>query len=73
MVSYAKLFEMLKERGMKIKDLVEISRVSSWTLYGMKRARALVRDGVLVKICIALSCLMDDIMEIFPTKEVQSG
>lgn len=49
---------------MKIKDLAEKSGVSQATLAKMKKDGASVSSDVLVKICTALNCTMDDIMEI---------
>ena len=62
--SYKKLFKLLIDREMKIKDLAEKSGVSQATLAKMKKDGASVSSDVLVKICTALNCTMDDIMEI---------
>lgn len=62
--SYKKLFKLLIDREMKIKDLAEKAGVSQATLAKMKKGGASVSSDVLVKICTALNCTMDDIMEI---------
>lgn len=62
--SYKKLFKLLIDREMKIKDLAEKAGVSQATLTKMKKDGASVSSDVLVKICTALNCTMDDIMEI---------
>ena len=67
--SYKKLFKLLIDREMKIKDLAEKAGVSQATLTKMKKDGASVSSDVLVKICTALNCTMDDIMEILPIIE----
>lgn len=67
--SYKKLFKLLIDREMKNKELAIKAGVSTATLAKMKKDGAVVSSEVLVKICTALNCTMDDIMEIVPTKE----
>ena len=67
--SYKKLFKLLIDREMKNKELAIKAGVSTATLAKMKKDGAVVSSEVLVKICTALTCTMDDIMEIVPTKE----
>ena len=62
--SYKKLFKLLIDREMKGKDLAAKAGISTATLAKMKKDGAVVSSDVLVKICIALDCKMDDIMEI---------
>lgn len=62
--SYKRLFKLLIDREMKIKDLAEKAGVSQATLAKMKKDGASVSSNVLVKICTAINCTMDDIMEI---------
>lgn len=62
--SYKKLFKLLIDREMKIKDLAEQAGVSQATLAKMKKDGASVSSDVLVKICTALNCTMDNIVEI---------
>ena len=64
--SYKKLFKMLIDREMKSKDLAAKAGVSPATLAKMKKDGATVSSYVLVKICTALECTMDDIVEIVP-------
>ena len=64
--SYKKLFKMLIDREMKSKDLAAKAGVSPATLAKMKKNGAVVSSEVLVKICTALECTMDDIVEIVP-------
>ena len=62
--SYKKLFKMLIDREMKSKDLAAKAGVSQATLAKMKKDGAVVSSEVLVKICTALDCTLDDIVEI---------
>ena len=65
--SYKKLFKLLIDREMKIKELAEKAGVSQATLAKMKKDGVSVSTDVLVKICTALNCTVGDIMEILPT------
>ena len=62
--SYKKLFKMLIDREMKSKDLAAKAGVSPATIAKMKKDGAIVSSEVLVKICTALDCKLDDIVEI---------
>ncbi len=62
--SYKKLFKLLIDKEMKIKDLAEKAGISQATLAKMKKDGATVSSDVLVKICTALNCTLDEIMEI---------
>ena len=62
--SYKKLFKMLIDREMKSKDLDAKAGISPATLAKMKKDCATVSSDVLVKICTALDCKLDDIVEI---------
>ena len=63
-VSYKKLFKMLINREMKSKDRAAKAGISPATLAKMKKDGATVSSDVLVKICTALDCKLDDILEI---------
>ncbi len=67
--SYKKLFKMLIDREMKKKDLAEAAGISIATITKMGKDGAVISSDVLVKICTALNCTMDDIVEIVPEKE----
>ena len=62
--SYKKLFKILIDREMKSKELANLANVSPATIAKMKKDGAVVSSEVLVKICTALNCTMDDIVEI---------
>ena len=67
--SYKKLFKLLIDRDMKKKDLAKKADISIATITQMGKDGAVVSSDILVKICTALGCTMDDIVEIIPEKE----
>ena len=67
--SYKKLFKLLIDREMKKKELAKAAGVSIATITKMGKDGAVVSSEVLVKICTALNCTMDDIVEIVPDHE----
>ena len=54
---------------MKKKDLAEAAGISIATITKMGKDGAVISSDVLVKICTALNCTMDDIVEIVTEKE----
>ena len=66
--SYKKLFKLLIDREMQSKELAAKAGISPATLTKMKKDGATVSSDVLVKICTALDCKLDDIVEIVPEK-----
>ena len=62
-VSYKKLWKLLIDRDMKKKDLAEKANISSYTLSKLNRGNNVTTD-VLVRICKALDCTFDEIMEV---------
>ena len=68
--SYKKLFKLLIDREMKSKELAAKAGISPATLEKMKKDGATVSSDVLVKICTALECKLDDIVEIIDLSEV---
>ncbi len=67
--SYKKLFKLLIDREMKSKDLAEKAGISPATLAKMKKDGATVSSDVLIKICVALGCTIDDILDIVPEND----
>ena len=67
--SYKKLFKLLIDREMKSKELATKAGISQATLAKMKKDGATVSSDVLVKICMALECTLDDIVEIVIDKK----
>ena len=64
-VSYKKLWKLLIDKDMKKSDLLNTAGISRYTINKLNRCDNVTTD-VLVKICRALDCTMDDIMEILP-------
>ena len=56
---------MLLDREMKKKELMEQAHISDYTIRKLNRGDNVTTD-VLVRICRALGCTLDDIMEILP-------
>ena len=67
--SYKKLFKILIDREMKSKDLAAKAGISPATLAKMKKDGATVSSDVLIKICVALGCTIDDILDIVPEND----
>ncbi len=69
-ISYKRLWKLLIDREMKKKDLVGLAGVSWSTITKMGHDENVSTD-ILVKICGALHCEFDEIMEIVPEKDAQ--
>lgn len=69
--SYKKLFKLMIDREIKNKDLANMAGISPTTLTKMKKDGATVSSDVLVKICTALDCTVDDIMEIVISEDIK--
>ena len=67
-VTYKKLWHMLLDRDMKKKDLQEIAQLTNYAMNKLSRNEAVTTD-VLAKVCRALKCTVDDIMEVLPENE----
>lgn len=67
-VSYKKLWKLLIDRDMKKKDLCAKAGISSASVTKMGKGGHVTTE-VLAKICAAMNCTLDDIMEIVPDKE----
>ena len=64
-VSYKRLWKLLIDKDMKKKDLVKAAHISTYTINKLNRGDN-VNTDTLVKICSALNCSIEDIMEIIP-------
>lgn len=62
-VSYKKLWKLLIDKNLKKKDLIQMSGISNYTLNKLNAGKSVTTD-TLVKICKALDCKIEDIMEI---------
>lgn len=69
-VSYKKLFKMLIDRDMKKKTLCEKAKVSQGTISRMAKDEPVSME-IVAKICLALECKLDDIVDIIPDEEDQ--
>ena len=66
-VNYDKLWSILNKRGMMKTELIREAKISTNAMAKLGRNED-VRVGVLEKICLALNCKMDDILDIVPDK-----
>ena len=64
-VSYKKLWKLLIDKDIKKKDLSSMAGVSPATITKMGKGGHVTTE-VLLKICVALNCQVEDIMEIIP-------
>ena len=64
-VSYKKLWKLLIDKDIKKKDLSLRAGISPATITKMGKGGHVTTE-VLMKICAALDCGVDDIMEIIP-------
>ena len=68
-VSYNKLWKLLIDRGINKTQLCKEAEITTNAMAHLGRNED-VRVGVLVKICSALNCTIDDIVEIVPDKDL---
>ncbi len=68
-VSYKRLWKLLIDRDLKKKDLAELANISQYTVNKMNCGDN-VNTDTLAKICNALSCTFDDIVEIIPERDI---
>lgn len=69
-VSYKRLWKLLIDRDMKKKELAERANLSTYTINKLNRGEN-VNTDTLAKICRALNCTFDDIMEVLPEEPVR--
>lgn len=62
---YKKLWKLLIDKDLKKKDLAKIANISNYTVTKLTRGENVTTD-VLGKICKALDCGVEDIMEFIP-------
>lgn len=70
-VSYNKLWKLLIDRNMKKKELGEAAGISNSLIAKLGRNDNVTVD-VLVRICSALNCGIDDIMELIPDHNIRN-
>ena len=64
---YKKLWKLLIDKDLKKKDLAKIANISNYTVTKLTRGENVTTD-VLGKICAALNCGVEDIMEFVDEK-----
>ena len=62
-VSYKRLWKLLIDKDMKKKELAELANISTYTINKLNRGDN-VNTDTLVRICRALNCQLEDIMEL---------
>lgn len=67
-VSYKKLWHILLDRDMKKKDLENLAGLSHYTMSKMSRDENVNTEG-LGRICKALDCKVEDIMDFIPEEQ----
>ena len=70
-VSYKRLWKLLIDKDMKKKDLAAAAGVSTFTISKMGKGENVTTE-VLGKICGALNCAVEDIMEFIPDEPEQT-
>lgn len=70
-VSYKRLWKLLIDKDLKKSDLERIANISHYTINKLNRGGNLTTD-VISKICLALDCTPDEIMEILPDQPKES-
>jgi DNA-binding Xre family transcriptional regulator len=71
-ISYNKLWKLLIDKGINKTQLKQMSGVSTTSIAKMSKGENLNTD-VLLKICIALGCGTDDIMEVVNNNRMDSN
>ena len=66
--SYKKLWKLLIDKDLKKKDLCQMANISTYTINKMNKGENITVE-ILGKICAALNCGVDDIMEFIPESE----
>ena len=67
-VSYKKLFHLLKDKGMTNAELMEKGGFSANIITRLKRNNYVALDSI-ERICCALDCGVDDILEFVPDEK----
>lgn len=62
MISYEKLRNLMTERGISSKQLSEMAGIDEGTA-GKFKKDAMVRLDVIIAVCAALGCKIDDILD----------
>lgn len=68
-ISYKKIFKLMIDKDLKKTDLKEMAKIGNITMTMLAYDENVTME-VIAKICNALSCTMDDIVEIINDDEV---
>lgn len=66
--SYKKLWKLLIDRDLKKKDLEEKAGISHYTVHKLNKGENVTTE-IVERICLALDCTPDQIMEIIPERD----
>ena len=69
-ISYKKLWKLLIDKDMKKKDLADKANISTYTINKLNKGENVNAD-TLARICQALGCSFDDIMELIDDEPKQ--
>ncbi len=69
-VSYKKLWKLLIDMDYKKKDLEQLAGISNYTISKMNRGENITTD-ILGRVCKALNCNIEDIMEFVDTSDTE--
>ena len=67
-ITYKRLFKLLIDKDMKKKDLCEVADISATSVTKLKNNQN-VNTEIIEKICSALDCDVEDIMEFIPEEQ----
>lgn len=67
-VTYKKLFHLMIDRGISTSELTEQAGFSANILTRLRRDQYISLESI-EKICLALDCKIDDILEFIPTEK----
>lgn len=67
-VSYKKLWKLLIDRDLKKKDLCKMAGISTSSVTKMGKGGHVTTE-VLAKICAALDCTLDDVIDFIPDEK----
>lgn len=70
-VNYNPLWHLLIEKGMKKKDLRELTGLSTNTIAKLGKNQD-VSTSIIAKICTALDCKVEDVMEFVPDEKKEA-
>ena len=68
-ISYKKVFKLMIDRDLKKKDLREMASIGNSTMSKLANDENVTME-VMAKICNALDCTMDDIVDVYPDESI---